>query len=885
MTFARCAWILFAATILVACSSDGDWEESPEGDSCDTGCQTTDTPASRDAELVLPVAESLALGCDVLDPNYCHFPFPNNFFTQEDSATDTGLRVDLNIAGMPRNAANKPLDPTEWNRNDGFSPGALIEARIVGLSMDDAVYAQGGRVVPHITAMHRSLEPRSNVVVIDATPTLPGTAMPNPLFGKQHLVWAELDANTTAATACSAVGAVGVLGDLGGIQELEDFAAAVQEQCAGLPDAQNSDPLNDPGPALLIHPGVNLEEGHRYIVALVGLRDGSGALIPPSAAFQVYRDKIPSAIPMIEDRRADMEEIFTLLAESQADAPRSELTLAWDFTVASERNLTERVLHMRNVAFANYLPDVGGVPEFTIDTVENYPLDGDDCLGNAADESDPGRGDRNTENCIARRITGSVTVPSFMTLYRTEQLPANPLTDQSPISVEQYVGGRLYYDPADGDELPDVNPLTTTETFPFTCNIPRSAFAGAPDPTQATQVVPTRISLYGHGLLGSQGEGRNQAQLKRFANEHNFSFCMTDWIGMSHFDIANVATVLVDMSNFPTLADRAQQGFLNKMFLARLMVDPSGFSANPAFRQNDSALFDTSQGVFYDGNSQGGIMGGALVAISPDIHRGSLGVVGMNYSTLLSRSTDFAPYGAIFYNAYPESLDQQFVFSLIQMLWDRAENNGYAQHLGDGETRNPRVGLANTPLPDLPTGNYDEALGPFDGAIGRMPTKEILLHPAFGDHQVTHWSAEVMARTIGVNGADVYFRPPEDQGSADGTVIHTYASKADYLAMRAPDEMDFFAMGDIDYADTAIIEGSALVMWDEGRTDIPPLNNTYPNTDPYDPHEYPRRTVAARCQKARFLRPDGRVISTANLNNANTVACPRADGVGRAFAD
>ncbi len=877
----RFAALVGVLAMLGGCSASGGRDGSdPAG--CVADCEVTEPPASLDAELLAPALESVLRGCDVLDPHYCMFPFPNDFFTTA-ADTDTGKQLNLNPAGMPRNVLGKPLDPTEWNRNDGFSPGSLIEARIPGLSFDDALYQTDNRVIPHLIQMQRSLNPRSAVVVIDATPTLPGSDAANPLYGKQHLVWAEIDANTTAGTTCSTTAPLELVGDLGGIQQVEDFAAALQDLCSAVPDPLANDPLNDPGPALLIHPGINLEEGHRYIVALVGLRDADGNRIAPSPGFQVYRDAIPSQIPMIEDRRAHMEDLFAELEASEADLTREELTLAWDFTVASERNLTERVLHMRNVAFSDYLPTVGGVPEFTIDDVENFPLDGDDCLGSAADDNDPGRGDRNTENCLGRRVVGTITVPSFMTNYHLEDPPSNPITDAAPVPVTQYVGGRLYYDPLDGDDLPDINPLTPTETFVFTCNIPRSAFGGAVDPTQATTVNPTRMSLYGHGLLGSQAEGRGQAQLKRFANEHNFSFCMTDWVGMSHYDLANVATVLLDMSNFPTLADRVQQGFLNMMFLARLMADANGFAADPAFRHNDQSLLDTASGVFYDGNSQGGIMGGALVAISPDIQRGTLGVVGMNYSTLLSRSTDFAPYGALYYNAYPESLDQQFVFSLIQILWDRAENDGYAQHLGDGVTRNARVGLANRPLPGLPDGAYDEALGPFNPAIARMPEKQVLLHPAFGDHQVTHWSALVMARTVGANGGDAYFRRPADAGSADGTVIHTYATRDEYLAQRDPDAEDFFSLGELDYANPAAIAGSAIVMWDEGKTDVPPLDNTYPDTDPYDPHEYPRRTVAARCQKARFLRVDGRVVYTDNLNNQNTVACPTVDGSGAAF--
>ena len=50
---------------------------------------------------------------------------------------------------------------------------------------------------------------------------------------------------------------------------------------------------------------------------------------------------------------------------------------------------------------------------------------------------------------------------------------------------------------------------------------------------------------------------------------------------------------------------------------------------------------DTRAGVVYDGNSQGGILGGVLVAVSPDVKRGVLGVTAMNYSILLNRSVDF----------------------------------------------------------------------------------------------------------------------------------------------------------------------------------------------------------------------------------------------------
>jgi hypothetical protein len=67
----------------------------------------------------------------------------------------------------------------------------------------------------------------------------------------------------------------------------------------------------------------------------------------------------------------------------------------------------------------------------------------------------------------------------------------------------------------------------------------------------------------------------------------------------------------------------------------------------------------------------------------------------MNYSTLLRRSVDFdlyahgdlggtgsTPLGL--YEAYPNELEWPLLLSLIQLLWDRAEANGYAHHMCGG---------------------------------------------------------------------------------------------------------------------------------------------------------------------------------------------------------
>ena len=195
-------------------------------------------------------------------------------------------------------------------------------------------------------------------------------------------------------------------------------------------------------------------------------------------------------------------------------------------------------------------------------------------------------------------------------------------------------------------------------------------------------------------------------------------FCATKWAGFSEDDVGVAVATLQDVSNEPKVADRTQQGFLNFLFLARLEKDARGFASNPAFQAGaaHTPVFDGT--VFYDGNSQGGILGGAVTAISTEWTRAVLGVPGMNYSTLLQRSSDFATYETILNPAYPDELDRIIGFPLLQMLWDRAEADGYAEHMTDN---------------------------PYPGT----PPHQVLMQVAFGDHQVANVTADVEARTIG----------------------------------------------------------------------------------------------------------------------------------------
>jgi hypothetical protein len=336
----------------------------------------------------------------------------------------------------------------------------------------------------------------------------------------------------------------------------------------------------------------------------------------------------------------------------------------------------------------------------------------------------------------------------------------------------------------------------------FYCNIPRSAL----DPASPPKARP---SLYGHGLLGGPDE-IDAGNVKAMSNEHNFVFCATAWAGFSEEDLPNILSVLGDFSGFNTMADRMQQGFLNMLFLGRAMIHPQGLSTNPAFQKGGQSVLDTTR-LFFDGNSQGGIMGGGLTAVAPDFDRAVLGVPGMNYSTLLQRSVDFDTYAAVIYPSYTKPLDRQLWLSQIQLVWDRGEANGYAHH------------MTTDPLPNT-------------------PRHTVLMHVAFGDHQVSDTAAEVEARTIGARA----YQPA------------LVAGRSPWPRLQMIPSIGSFPFG-----------GSAIVFWDTGPvrtvgtetegTNAPPVTNT-PNRSGDDPHGNPRATPSARIQKSEFLKVDGQVV-------------------------
>ena len=383
---------------------------------------------------------------------------------------------------MPRNKDGVPIEPADYNRSDGFSPGQGIVLKVPGFDTQEALRRSGA--VP-ITDLERAYDRHQPVVVINARTR------------RRHLIWAEIDSNASTP-------------------------------------AQT---------ALLIRPGVNFREGERYIVALRRLRGADGARLPAGRAFSLYRDRIKTDSRAFERRRHHMESIFRTLGK--AGIHRHDLNLAWDFTVASGKSLSRRMLSIRDRAFAELgdrdLGDLevdGRAPSFTVDTVTDFT---------PAEQPN-----------VARRVEGTVTVP-VLPRHRGLSVRARA-TGWVPTGCPPGCPGNSY-------------------SARYICNVPRSASAAA----------PARPSLYGHGLFGDAGEVRAD-NVEQLGNENNVLVCAADWIGMAEEDVVpNALQILTDLSRFPTLADRLQQGFLDFLFVGRAMIHPAGFASHPAFQRGRAA--------------------------------------------------------------------------------------------------------------------------------------------------------------------------------------------------------------------------------------------------------------------------------------------------------
>jgi hypothetical protein len=245
-----------------------------------------------------------------------------------------------------------------------------------------------------------------------------------------------------------------------------------------------------------------------------------------------------------------------------------------------------------------------------------------------------------------RKVKATVTVPWYMT------------APQQPAELARDADGRPVYQ--------------RTQEVPFTVILPHSL-------ADAHRAGP--LIIWGHGLFGNADDTVSSADLLRVAESQGVVLASTDWAGMSTKDLGFLALALADVSKFYRVGEMLQQGMINQIALTRSLLGVC--KELPELTADGTPLIDPEHRYFI-GGSQGSILGGAFLPLSPDIDRGALIVGGAAFSFMIERSIHYHEFEPLLTPSYPSRVDRALLMAFSQHIWDRAETANYLPYAQDG---------------------------------------------------------------------------------------------------------------------------------------------------------------------------------------------------------
>jgi len=371
---------------------------------------------------------------------------------------------------------------------------------------------------------------------------------------------------------------------------------------------------------LYIRPAIRLENNRSYAVAIRSLPAADGTPFAPSEAFRALRDGLPSDSALLEARRESYQELFTAFAEAAVPIDHTELQAAWWWHTASFERSHEDQLNIRADALLRLGTEGLGC---TIDSVEEE-----------------------YKGIAYRLVRGTVTTPWYL---------------DSPESPAAFV--------RDAGEVPVYQGNQEVE---FIALLPHSlADVGAQGP----------LVIWGHGLFGQKEQHITSEVMLGRAEDEGFIFAATNWAGMSAPDMTALAGSLADVSQFYKMGEHVQQGMVNQIALTRTMMGACRLT--PEMTADGTPLIDPDRRYFV-GGSQGSILGGTFLTLSPDIEQGALLVGGNNFSFMIERSIHFDTFELFMDGTCPARIDQGFLMALSQHVWDWAESADYLRRAPEG---------------------------------------------------------------------------------------------------------------------------------------------------------------------------------------------------------
>ena len=405
-------------------------------------------------------AAPAATRCDGTPLRGCLLPFPSNVAHTKKDKTPSRLARRLTRAEMPTNAQGVHIDPPEWNRNDGFSPGQPIIVHVASLKHAERV--------SRARASCRSTTSRST--------------------------------RTPSSRCCCST---------------RRRASARSCGASSTPTRRRaSEPQPDHPPGEEPRAGPALRRRAARPEATSQPRGPVGRR--PRGAAQG--------------------------AEQGGRRRGRSVYLAWDFTVASDRSLTARLLHIRNDAFRQL---------------------GDTQPGR---RHDPGH---------ARRSSRSPRSGLHAGREREDRAHGSPARSPCPATSNSRAARRARASTTRRSRRTRCRRSCRATSRPGAVPVQHPARRlTAPSRDRALRPRPARRPRRDRR---GQHPGHERGARLHVLRDGLERACRPR-------TSRTRSTILQDLSQFPSLADRLQQGILNTLYLGRLLAHPQGFAANAAFQ-------------------------------------------------------------------------------------------------------------------------------------------------------------------------------------------------------------------------------------------------------------------------------------------------------------
>ncbi len=234
-----------------------------------------------------------------------------------------------------------------------------------------------------------------------------------------------------------------------------------------------------------------------------------------------------------------------------------------------------------------------------------------------------------------------------------------------------------------------------------------------PESLQNAPAGTAPLLVFGHGIFSNPQNyltaGDDHHGLVELCNRLG-AVCMGSlWRGLTTVDAPDAVRVATNLGRFPLITDKMVQGVADQMAMPRLaqtaFVDSEFLQA-----AGGASLIDPDR-VLYYGISLGGIEGATLLANSEVALAGAFHVPGSQWATMLERSSHWESFETFMVQHLADAAERQLVYAMSQLLWDAVDPLNHVHRIGD---------------------------------------KPALWQVSLGDEQVPNFTAETVARTLGI---------------------------------------------------------------------------------------------------------------------------------------